>query len=354
MPDQSFNERQRLVQAAVQEARGSSDLYIVELYDDRAIYESFGESPDAGKSFEVPYTIAADQTVTLGDRSEVIRETTYRAVKFSGPDTVEGLAIPYGGLFKGKDWDGESFTPNTDFCLDWFGGSGRPLLYHHGLDPAMKSAVIGRQVEYEERTEGIWASSQLDKSAKFRKAIDKLVDQGALGYSSGAMPHLATKNARREYTRWPWVELSLTPTASAMDLSTVHFVKTADVMAHLTEAKIDLPPALVAAAMKALDSLPSDDDALLDGAFLDRLDRFVVDGPDWVKARSTWHAKSGRVLSAATRERLAAHPDALRQLADDLAELLASADQPKEGKSADLWLEAIRTERALSRHLGLD
>jgi len=41
--------------------------------------------------------------------------------------------------------DGEAFSPDTDFCFEWFGKSGRPVLYHHGLDPTIGPAVIGRR-----------------------------------------------------------------------------------------------------------------------------------------------------------------------------------------------------------------
>jgi hypothetical protein len=32
------------------------------------------------------------------------------------------LAIPFGGPFKGKDLDGEYFSPRTDVRPDWFPG----------------------------------------------------------------------------------------------------------------------------------------------------------------------------------------------------------------------------------------
>jgi hypothetical protein len=97
------------------------------------------------------------------------------AVKFVAPDTIEGLAIPFGDE-NHRDLDGEWFTPNTDFRIDLFGKGGRPLLYDHGLDPAMKLDMLGRQVEYEMRPEGIWAQSQLDRAAKYRRAVDELIE----------------------------------------------------------------------------------------------------------------------------------------------------------------------------------
>ena len=56
-----------------------------------------------------------------------------QALKYAegSDDIIEGLAIPFGGPNRGKDFDGEDFGPDTDFALDWF-PQGRPLVYHHG------------------------------------------------------------------------------------------------------------------------------------------------------------------------------------------------------------------------------
>lgn len=262
------------------------------------------------------------------------------AVKFVGPDTIEGLAIPYGGTFAGRDLHGEAFAPTTDFCFDWFGKSGRPLLYEHGLDDALKTDVIGRQVEYETRDEGIWAQSQLDINRRYRKAVDSLIEQGALGYSSGAMAHLATKNRTGVLTRWPWVELSLTPVPAEPSTLGVYYVKSAAMFDHAAEVDLDLGPA-IKAALLALEERFADDDPTSPAGvtFAAEADRLLVgyrEFTDRARGVAEVRAKSGRVLSAATRARLAEHPGVLRQLADDLDALLTDADGPADdaGKSA--------------------
>jgi len=294
---------------------------------------------------------AADAETGPGEKSA--SNPVLRALKFTGPNTIEGLAMPYGGLYyDGKDVDGEAFIPKTDFCFDWFGKSGRPLLYHHGLDPTMGPAVIGRQTDYEQRAEGIWAESQLETAAKFRKGVDRLIEAGALTYSSGAMPHLATKNANGHITRWPWVELTLTPTP-ANELAAVHYVKSSDLIAHMQEVDIEVPHPLKA-ALEALDEwADSRDESLPAGVkFAEHADRLLDDVEafrDRVTRLGDLRAKAGRVLSAATRERLAQHPAALRQLADDLDELMASADAGKNALVAQLL--SMEVERA--RRLGV-
>lgn len=327
MADRSLNERQRLVQAAVQQARGSSECYVTELYDDRAVITVYAPGADNSKNFEYSYTIADDDTVSLGDPTEVVQETTYRpaAVKFVAPDTIEGLAFPFGLV----DTDGETFTKSTDLCEDWF-PNGRPLLYNHGLDRAHKAARVGRQTEYEEREGGIWAQAQLEANARYRKHIDRLIEEGTLGYSSGAYAHLATKNTKGELTRWPWVELSLTPMPANPATLGVHYIKSADFLDLFDEA---VPPA-VKAAVSALDEWASRDSTagLVTGSLEEKAGRATAAATelrDHVMAYAAMRAKTGRVLSAQTRERLLRHPASLRELAEDLDGLLSEADAEK-------------------------
>jgi hypothetical protein len=326
--DRSFDEHRRLVEKALRDAFGA-ELYVADLYEDRAVYEAYGNAEPG--PFEVPYTIDGQQ-VTLGERTKVEREVSYRAVKRSGRDTIEGLSMPFG-----FDVDDESFTPDTDFCFEWFGKAGRPFLYDHGLDPALKGTVIGRQVDYEERDEGIWAQVQLDRNARYRKAIDTLIDQGAIGFSSGAMPHLATKNGRGEITRWPWVELSGTPIPAHPGALNIHYVKSADAIRHLEAVSIDIPDPLKA-ALAALDEWADSrgSDQSPDTASLSekagRVTAAVTDLRDHTRAAIEMRGKSGRVLSAQTRERLVRHPASLRELADDLDSLLTEADAEKAAK----------------------
>lgn len=276
-----------------------------------------------------------------------------RAVKFVAPDTIEGLAMPFG-----FDTDGESFTPDTDFCFDWFGKSGRPFLHEHGFDDELKSSVQGRQTDYDIRSEGVWARVQLARNAKYRKAIDALIEQGAYGFSSGAMPHLATKNAKSEITRWPWVELSGTPIPAHPGTLGIHYVKSADMLSRFSAVEIELPDPLKAALI-ALDEWAEDHDESLAGPskFADHADRLLTDGTalrDRLASIATLRAKSGRVLSASTRERLTRHPALLRELADDLDDLISAADAPKDAaKAADLAALSIETERIVSRLLGV-
>ena len=125
---------------------------------------------------------------------------------------IDGLAIPYIGPFEGnKDFDGEKFTPQTDLCLDWF-PHGRPVLFNHGFDEDVGLRVIGRQVKTWEDESGRWAKVQIEKSNQYWQEIQRLVSEGKLFFSSGALSRFVEKDTSGNIVRWPWVELTLTPT----------------------------------------------------------------------------------------------------------------------------------------------
>ncbi len=264
---------------------------------------------------------------------------TSLAVKRVGPDTIEGLAIPFATALKsGKDLVGESFDANTDLCIDWFGSGGRPLLYDHGLDKAHKAVKVGRQTEYETREEGIWAQSQLDLNARYRKAVDELIEREAVGYSSGAMPHLSTKNARTGLiTRWPWVELSLTPIPAEPLTLGVHYMKSIGESLDLLEADGMIIPSPVKAALAAVDTwAETRDEAHAATSYAEEYDRLLVASKAFVdrsSGLSDLRAKSGRVLSASNRSKLS-----------ELRERIASATESASGVLADLDSLLVETD----------
>ncbi len=106
---------------------------------------------------------------------------------------------------------GEYFTPETNFCLDW-PVSQRPMLYHHGLDSTVKVAAVGVIDKVEADDVGVWAEAQLDKRNRYTAKVKELVAKGALGWSSGSVPHLVKKARDGRIMQWPIVEGSATPT----------------------------------------------------------------------------------------------------------------------------------------------
>ena len=79
--------------------------------------------------------------------------------------TVEGWGMPFFGPFAGddgigRDFDGEFFSPQTDFLFDWFKGE-RPLLYQHTWDAKVGTDALGGVVTHEKRKDGIWVHPAL-------------------------------------------------------------------------------------------------------------------------------------------------------------------------------------------------
>lgn len=124
-----------------------------------------------------------------------------------------------------RDLHGEYFTPETDFGLDWY--PARPVLYHHAQDAAVKAAALGVIDTLRADEIGLWAEAQLDKRKQYVDAVLKLVERGALSWSSGSLPNLVKTAPDGRIERWVIVEGSLTPTPAEPRLTDVHALKSA-------------------------------------------------------------------------------------------------------------------------------
>jgi len=117
--------------------------------------------------------------------------------------TVAGYGVIYGG----SDLEGESFSKSTDFMLDL--APSKLVLYDHSLGEVKH--FIGKTTLVESDDFGLWVAAELDRNKSYVEMVLRLVEQGALGWSSGSVGHLTRRNGK-SITQWPIVELSLTPT----------------------------------------------------------------------------------------------------------------------------------------------
>lgn len=137
------------------------------------------------------------------------------AIKATADGKIKGYAIRFGSP-DNTDLEADYFVASTDF--------GRPmkmgdkfkinLYYHHGADSTMKSYPIGYG-EVMMDDVGLWYEAQIDMSNEYGKMIDKLAQQGKLGFSSGAAGHLVTREKTGKSYKimsWPIAEVSVTPT----------------------------------------------------------------------------------------------------------------------------------------------
>ncbi|MGB7339879.1 MAG: phage major capsid protein [Phototrophicaceae bacterium] len=135
---------------------------------------------------------------------------------------VGGYLVVWGDTST-RDLQGEFFTEDTDFALDWF--EVRPMLYQHGLDGDLKSAVIGHIDALTVDDIGIWAEAQLDMHKRYVQAVQRLVDKGVLHWSSGSLAHLVEVTEDGQIKRWPLIEGSLTPTPAEPRRTDVNRIK---------------------------------------------------------------------------------------------------------------------------------
>ncbi|HLY28415.1 MAG TPA: HK97 family phage prohead protease, partial [Aggregatilineales bacterium] len=194
------------------------------------------------------------------------------AVKSLPDGRIGGYLVVFGSSQQ-RDLQGEYFTPQTDFALDW--SDKRPVLYHHGLDAKAATALVGTLDTLHADDVGLWAEAQLNKRSAFVKKIEELIAAGALSWSSGSLGHLVRKERDGRITRWPLIEGSLTPTPAEPRLTHV---------THLTPAKA------IEAAYKSL--------GLSTDFLLDEPDTPLSPGPFPPVHVGKWGAKSGSPMDS--------------------------------------------------------
>jgi HK97 family phage major capsid protein len=114
----------------------------------------------------------------------------------------------YGVIFGGKDLVGEAFSKYTDFMLDAV--PSKVVTYDHALQEPIKH-FIGKTIKEEITEKGIWIEAQLDRAKEYVDEVLSLVEDGALGWSSGTVGHLIEMQGNL-IKRWPVFEYALTPT----------------------------------------------------------------------------------------------------------------------------------------------
>jgi len=156
-------------------------------------------------------------------RGEMHMQTSVKMLD-AAEGRVGGYLIVW-GTPQQRDLQGEYFTPETELGLDWF--DRRPVLYHHGLDGQLKAAVIGVMDTITVDETGVWVEAQLDLRKRYVRAVQRLIDRGILGWSSGSLPHLVEVADDGRIKRWPVVEGSLTPAPAEPRRTDVHTLKSA-------------------------------------------------------------------------------------------------------------------------------
>lgn len=160
------------------------------------------------------------------------------AVKSLGERRIGGYLAAFGSP-NDSDLDGEWFSKDTNFELDWY--SERPALYGHGMDRTHKTTAIGTIDKLEIREDaGLWAEAQLRDHFMYQDYIMKWLEQGKLGWSSGSSPYYADVGKDGFIRTWPIHEGSLTLKPAQPGKTTIRAVKHQTDVSFLHKAVKDL------------------------------------------------------------------------------------------------------------------
>ena len=107
----------------------------------------------------------------------------------TGEWELDVLANPFGGPINGKDYQGEYFSPDTNYHEDKIPLP--PVVYYHGRDdsgkPASKPEFIGKTIKRWTDDRGVWYRVVLDKANGFAKRVWEAAKEGLARASSGAV-----------------------------------------------------------------------------------------------------------------------------------------------------------------------
>lgn len=151
------------------------------------------------------------------------------AVKFTALHEIKGYTYIWGGQNM-TDVEREYFTKDTNFWDEQLGKSPRPLTWDHAQDEDFKgSPLIGQIVDFGDDEVGRWYVGKLERSHRYRKAIDALIAAGKLGTSSDSAPQYVQRVKTGKATwlkEWPWFASALTDVpAEPRTIASTEFLK---------------------------------------------------------------------------------------------------------------------------------
>lgn len=123
-----------------------------------------------------------------------------------------------------RDSYGDYFTKDT--YLGAHDGDGVDVLFHHGMPlystrrmseeqkkafEAFRNHIFSSPTKAKKDEIGLFVEVVLDMRDDYEKAVYGLAKAGKLGWSSGSTWHMVKRTNDGEITRWPIIEVSLTP-----------------------------------------------------------------------------------------------------------------------------------------------
>lgn len=223
----------------------------IKIRDDYITYEM------GGSHWKREYSIQ-DGKVVLGEPVEgemvfqpLPEKSVSTAIKSLGEGKVGGYLMVWGSPTM-KDLERTYFDADTDLCLDWF--PQRPILYEHGQDGGVKLTPMGQFTSEDMRADdvGMWIEGQLDTRARYLAGVERLIELGALNWSSRSLPDLLEVESDGKITKWPLIEATMTTHPAELRFTDVQSIK-----AVFEEAGLELPKRLLQGAPGEADGGPS-------------------------------------------------------------------------------------------------
>jgi len=162
---------------------------------------------------------------------------------------LDVLGVPFGGPHGGKDNDGEFFDSRTNLWLDEIGK--RAIVHYHGYDGDGRPTdpeIIGKELDYEVRDDGVWFRVLLDKASETAGRMWTAAQNGLARASSGAISHLVRPLDSWEtgghIEIWPVAEISLMDMGEGYYPANAYAVALPVAKAIFAKANLNLPEGL--------------------------------------------------------------------------------------------------------------
>ena len=195
----------------------------------QAIEEILAAGGDHPKMRQDPlYTKEVVEMKALVDNEDTIILTgvPWGAIKAAGDMTLEVLGIPFGGPDRGKDSQGQYFSPRTKTYLD--AGKSVPVFYYHGYTdggkPQGDPVLIGTAKFERTDDKGHWFRVALDKTKDLARKVWEAAKKGLAKASSGAVSHLVRLAKDGEILNWVIGELSVFDTYNGKEPANAYAV----------------------------------------------------------------------------------------------------------------------------------
>lgn len=188
-----------------------------------------GKSVTEAPNYSVPTLTGKSPALKLDYVKSIGSAIKDAAVKYVARDEIKGYTFLWGNP-QVTDVEIEYFTKDTNFWDGVLGKSPRPLTWDHAQDETFKATpVIGQITDWGDDEMGRWYVAKMDRSHKYRKMIDALIEQGVLGTSSDSAPQYVQRVKTGKATwlkEWAWFASALTDTpAEPRMIGSLEFLK---------------------------------------------------------------------------------------------------------------------------------